>query len=230
MLSELAERQARLGQGSASGGGAVNGSSSHAQRSRYTKQIHAQQRDQIRERPAEARLQLQVLQQQQARSAPSRSGSARRWREVPDERLDPQVLLQRLEEQLDLPAVLVDARDGRGPERQMIGQEDQRLARRACDTTTRRRAVADISRRLRGPASESIWSRTTPPVLRDRRGARPTRVRGVALQPRHEDTPAAAVSSANQAIVDVAPVEHQDRARREASAAAPPARRAACPR
>jgi hypothetical protein len=42
---------------------------------------------------------------------------------IPHERLDLQVLLQRFEQQLDLPALLVEGRDGRGPEGQVIGQE-----------------------------------------------------------------------------------------------------------
>jgi hypothetical protein len=45
----------------------------------------------------------------------------------PHEGLDLQVLLQGLEEELDLPAVLVDGGDRRGPEGQVVRQEDQRL-------------------------------------------------------------------------------------------------------
>src|SRR6266852_2245897 len=86
------------------------------------KQLLPHQRHQIRQRPTVLRPQLQVLQQQ--------DGDQRR----PDLRLqrigtgthkslDPQQLLQRLEEQFDLPALLVDAGDGGGPKLQVIGQK-----------------------------------------------------------------------------------------------------------
>jgi len=46
-----------------------------------------------------------------------------------EEALDPQVLLDPLEEQLDLPAARVQRRDGQGGHGRVVGQEDEGLAR-----------------------------------------------------------------------------------------------------
>ncbi len=88
--------------------------------------IHAQQRHQVRERPPKPRLQLEVLEHEERdQSCPNLH--VQRVGGGPDEALDAEVLPQRFEEQLDLPAVLVDPRDGRGAEPEMIRQEDQAI-------------------------------------------------------------------------------------------------------
>jgi len=85
-------------------------------------ELELEQRHQAGERPAEGRAELQVREDQQGDQAGPdlgvEGGSA-----GPHEGLDLEVLLERLEEELDLPAVLVDGRDGRGAEFQMVGQE-----------------------------------------------------------------------------------------------------------
>src|SRR5438132_7930617 len=96
------------------------------------KQIHPEQRDEIRERPAEGRLQLQVLQDQQRdQRGPDLNVQGVRGRA--DEGLHSEVLLQRLEEQLNLPAILIDPRDGGRAQVQVIGEEVQVVALRADD-------------------------------------------------------------------------------------------------
>ena len=87
-------------------------------------EIHPQERDEIRQRPAKAGAQLQVLEQQDG----DERGPHLDLQGVgagPHEGLDLQVLLQRFEEQLDLPALLVERRNGRGPEGQVVRQERQ---------------------------------------------------------------------------------------------------------
>ena len=81
---------------------------------------------QVRERPVETGAELEVFQEQhgdQGRPDLDLQGIGAR----PNEGLDLQVLLQGLEEQLNLPAVLVDAGDGTGGEVHMVGQENQKL-------------------------------------------------------------------------------------------------------
>src|SRR5213594_2543604 len=75
-------------------------------------EVHSQQRDQVRQGPSELRLQLEVLQDQH-RDQRCPNLSLQRVGGSPDESLDLEILLERLEEQLDLPAVLVDLRDRR---------------------------------------------------------------------------------------------------------------------
>lgn len=75
------------------------------------KEIHAQQRHQIGQAPAETGGQLQVAQQQHRDQCCPHLGSHRVGRGA-DEGFDLQVLLEGLEAQLDLPAILVDGRDG----------------------------------------------------------------------------------------------------------------------
>ena len=78
-------------------------------------EVHPQQGDQVRQRSREAGPQLQILEEQdgdQGRPDLDLEGIGA----GPHEGLDLQVLLQGLEEQLDLPAILVDRGDRRGPE------------------------------------------------------------------------------------------------------------------
>ena len=75
--------------------------------------------------PAEAGAQLQVLEHEQ-RDQRGPDLSLQGVGAGADEGLDAQVLLERLEEQFDLPAALVDRGDGGGGEAAMIGEEDQR--------------------------------------------------------------------------------------------------------
>src|SRR6266511_55927 len=89
-------------------------------------QVEAQQGDQIRERPAELGLELEIAEDEhrdQGRpdlDAESVGGGS-------DEGLDPQVLLEGLEEQLDLPALLVDRCDRARREVQMVGEKHHGL-------------------------------------------------------------------------------------------------------
>ena len=87
------------------------------------KELVSQQSHKIGQRPAERRQQLQVSQQKHCdqrrpdlRLHCVRAGS--------QEGLDLQVLLDRLEEQLDLPAVLVDGCDRRRTKLQVVGEKD----------------------------------------------------------------------------------------------------------
>jgi hypothetical protein len=78
------------------------------------KEVHPQQGDQVRQRPREAGPQLEVLEEQdgdQRRPDLDLEGIGA----GPHEGLDLQVLFQGLEEQLDLPALLVERGDRRGP-------------------------------------------------------------------------------------------------------------------
>src|SRR5512142_3190227 len=87
-------------------------------------QLLAQQGGQIGQAPAEAGPQLQVLEQQQS----DEGGPDLNLQGVgagADEGLDAQVLLERLEEQLDLSALAVDLGDGGGGEAAMVGEKDQ---------------------------------------------------------------------------------------------------------
>ena len=87
-------------------------------------QLLAQQGDEIGQAPAEAGAQLQVFEQQQG----DQRGPYLDLQGVgagADEGFDAQILLERLEEELDLPAALVDLRDGGGGEAAMVGEEDQ---------------------------------------------------------------------------------------------------------
>lgn len=86
-------------------------------------QIEPQHRGQVRERPAGAREVVEPAQEehgQERRPDLDAQGVFARS----DEGLDLQVLFERLEEQFDLPAVLVDSREGGGGEFEMIGQEN----------------------------------------------------------------------------------------------------------
>ena len=87
-------------------------------------QIHAQQRHEISQTPAETGGQLQIAQQQHRDQCRPHLGLDRVCRGA-DEGFDLQVLLERLEEQLDLPAILVDRRNGAGAEAVVVGQEYQ---------------------------------------------------------------------------------------------------------
>jgi len=90
------------------------------------KEVEAQHRYQVRHRPREGRTEFEDLQEQygdQRRPDLDVKGVDA----CPDKGLDPQVLLDCLEEVLDLPAVLVDGRNGGGGKGQVIGQEDERL-------------------------------------------------------------------------------------------------------
>ncbi len=95
-------------------------------------EIHTQERDEIGQAPMEAGGQLQIAQQQHRDQRRPYLGSDR-VRGGTDEGLDLQVLLDGLEEQLDLPAILVDCGNGAGAQAVMIGDEDQRVARILAD-------------------------------------------------------------------------------------------------
>ena len=90
-------------------------------------EIHAQERNEVSQTPTEAGGQLQIPQEQH-RDQCCPKLSLDRIRRGADEGLDLQVLFDRLKEQLDLPAVLVDRRDGARTETTMIGNEDEGAA------------------------------------------------------------------------------------------------------
>src|ERR1039457_6461813 len=89
-------------------------------------QLLPQQRRQRRQRPGERRFQLQVLQQQHGDQSRPNLG-LHRIGAGPHKCLDFAGLLQRLKEQLHLPAVLVDGRKGRRAEGQQVGEEHDGL-------------------------------------------------------------------------------------------------------
>ncbi len=87
-------------------------------------QLLAQQGGEIGQAPAEAGPPLQVFEQEQSdQGRPNLNlqgvGAGA------DKGFDAQVLLERLEEQLDLPALVVDLGDGRGGEAAVVGEEHQ---------------------------------------------------------------------------------------------------------
>ena len=87
-------------------------------------QLLAQQSGEIGQTPAKASAQLQVLEHEQR----DQSGPDLNLQGVgagAHEGLDAQVLLQRFEEQLDLPALAVDGGDGGGGKAAMIGEKHQ---------------------------------------------------------------------------------------------------------
>ena len=87
-------------------------------------QLLAQQSGEIGQTPAEAGAQLQVLEHEQR----DQRGPDLNLQGVgagAHEGLDAQVLLQRFEEQLDLPALAVDGGDGGGGKAAMIGEKHQ---------------------------------------------------------------------------------------------------------
>jgi hypothetical protein len=88
-------------------------------------QLVAQQRGQIRKRPAECRHQLQVPQDQHGNQRRPDLGF-NRVRVCPKKCFDLQVLFDRLEKQLHLPAILVDGRDRCPREVEVVGQESER--------------------------------------------------------------------------------------------------------
>jgi hypothetical protein len=94
--------------------------------------VHAQQRHEIRQAPAETGGQLQIAQQQHRAQCGPHLGLDR-VRRGADEGLDLQVLFERFEEQLDLPAILVDGGDGGSAEAVMIGEKHQGVSRVLAD-------------------------------------------------------------------------------------------------
>ena len=96
------------------------------------KEIHAQKRHEIRQAPAKTGGPLQITQEQH-RDQCCPNLSLDRIRRRADERLDLQVLLERLKEQLDLPAILIDGGDGGRAEAVMIGEKHQNVSRVLAD-------------------------------------------------------------------------------------------------
>lgn len=93
-----------------------------------SEEIHPQPRHEIGQTPDKPGRPLQIAQHQHRdqcrpnlRLSPVAPGA--------DERFDPQVLLQGLEKQFNLPAILADGGDGGGAEAGMIGEKHQGIAR-----------------------------------------------------------------------------------------------------
>lgn len=100
----------------------------------------SEQSHQVRERPREPRLQLPIPQDQhgdQRRPDLTRHGIGRGAHNG----LDLQGLLARLEEQLDLPVVLVDAGDRGGAQPAVVRQEDQDSGFSGFQTSMRRSGI-----------------------------------------------------------------------------------------
>ena len=76
-------------------------------------QIHAQQRHEISQAPAESGEQVPIAQPQHRQQCRPHLGLDRVHRGA-DEGLDLQGLIERLDEQLDLPAIRIDCRNGAG--------------------------------------------------------------------------------------------------------------------
>ncbi len=89
-------------------------------------EIHAKQRDEIGQAPAETGRQLQIPQERNQDQYRPNLRLDRVGRGA-DEGLDLQVLLERLEEQF-APAILVGRSDGTGPRTVMIDDEDENAA------------------------------------------------------------------------------------------------------
>jgi len=174
-------------------------------------QIHAQQRNQIGQAPAKTGGQLQVTQQQH-RDQCSPNLCLDRVSRRADEGLDLQVLLERLEEQFDLPAIFVDRGNGAGPQAVMIGEEDEdatRILAHSLDATQQMRAL--VLGTGAGQADGLILEDV--PVLRRRMFFDHLKL-GVVLHARDE-VHAGIRPFGEQAIVVVAPVVHHDGARRK---------------
>ena len=76
---------------------------------------------------------------------------------VADEGLDPQVLLDDAEEDLDLPAFFVDIGDGLGRQLEMVGEKDIAPAGGGIPVGVRRKGTGPSS-----PVSRMIWSESKP--------------------------------------------------------------------
>ena len=101
-------------------------------------EIHAQERSEIGQAPTETRGLFQAAQGQHRDQCESKLsfGLIRRGA---DEGLDLQILFDRLEEQLDLPTILVDRGDGAGTETVMFGDEQGCCRRSSRIASTQRR-------------------------------------------------------------------------------------------
>jgi hypothetical protein len=92
-------------------------------------QLLAQQGGEIGQAPAEAGAQLQVLEQEQC----DERGPDLNLQSVgagADEGFDAEVLLERFEEQFDLPALAIDGGNGGSGKAAVIGEEDEGAALR----------------------------------------------------------------------------------------------------
>src|SRR5208282_4161488 len=92
------------------------------------KEVHSQQRHQIGQGPAQLALELEVSQNQHSdQRCPNLD--VQRVGASANEGLDLQILLERLEQQLDLPSLPVNGSNGQRREVKLIGEQDQFLAR-----------------------------------------------------------------------------------------------------
>ena len=176
-----------------------------------------EQGHQVGQGPREAGVELEVLKEQQGdqgRPELGVEGVCTR----PHEGLDLQVLLQRLEQEHDLPAVPIDPRAGGGAEFQVVGQEHQDVPR----VRIRHLDAAEGIRAFRGRPDSGEFNELVPddaPALGDGPGP-DGRVDRVGLQPGDEEDPGLD-QAGEPGVVHVAPVDDQDRASRKAEGLGP---------
>ena len=87
------------------------------------KEVEPEHRHQVRHRPGKGRPEFEDLQEQYGNEGRPEL-DMKGIHTGPDEGLDPQILFDRLEEDLNLPPVFVDGRDGGTAKGQVIGQEN----------------------------------------------------------------------------------------------------------
>src|SRR6516164_5021851 len=217
VLSRLAKGQHPL-RGREHGGQALDRLIEPGSEIPIREEVHSQQGDQVRQRPGEAGLELEVLEQQHR----DQGGPDLHLQGIgagPHKGLDLQVLLQGLEEQLDLPAVLVDGGDGRSPEGQVVGQEHEGgILLRGVDLDPpqpmRTRGLGLGPRQADHLIAADLAALRHPAALDHL-------VDGGVLQPGHEEDPVSR-QPAEPGVVYVAAVEDQVRPRIEAQVARDP--------
>ena len=175
------------------------------------KEVHAQQRYEIRQAPAETGGLLQMAQQQH-RDQCSPNLSLHRVDRCADKRLDLQVLFERFEEQLNLPAILVDGGDGRSAKAVMVGEKHQGVS---CVLADCLHPAQQMWALVVGPCAGQADGliRDDVPVLRHRVFLNHLEL-GVVLHA-GDERDAGLRPVGEQPIVVVAPVIHHDGAGRE---------------
>ena len=181
-----------------------------------TKNVPADKIHEVRERPGEARLELEILQEQdRGQCCPNLRLQGVRCR--PHEGLDLQVLLDGLEEDLDLPAVLVDGGDGRGGEHEIVGQETHLGTVVAADGNQPER-IGAVQVRLRSGEDDHLIGDYAASI-QDGKPCADGLEDAVVLHACHEED-ASLGPLVEEGVVDVAPVHCHDAAHGQASSQA----------